>query len=176
MSGDAPLSDKTVLMLVEDTYEDLELHYPRLRLIEAGARVLVAGPEAGRTYRGKHGLLQTAEVEVAGQDPADFDALVIPGGFAPDRLRRDDDVLRLTRGIHEAGKVVAHICHAGWVPISAGIVEGYRVTSTPAIRDDLTNAGATWVDAPVVVDRNQITSRRPPDLPDFLREIIAALR
>ena len=104
-----------------------------------------------------------------------FDGLVIPGGFAPDMLRRSAKVLELTRQIHEQGKLVAHICHAGWIPISAKIVQGFRCTSTPAIKDDLINAGAIWVDMPVVVDRNQVTSRRPDDLPDFCREIINVL-
>jgi len=103
---------------------------------------------------------------------ASLDALVVPGGFMPDQLRRDDDVKRITSAMHAAGKPVAHICHGGWIPISAGIVKGYTVTSTPGIRDDLVNAGATWVDQEVVVDRNQITSRRPDDLPAFCRALV----
>jgi protease I len=168
----AELNGKKILMFVEDIYEDLELLYPQLRLIEAGAEVVVAGPEAGKTYHGKHGYPIKSDAAIDDMNAADFDALVIPGGFAPDKLRRDEKVKSLTREIHEAGKLVAHICHAGWIPISAGIVDGFKMTSTPGIKDDLVNAGATWVDEPVVVDRNQITSRRPSDLPDYCRAII----
>ncbi len=110
---------------------------------------------------------------IADQQSRDFDLLVIAGGFAPDKLRRDPKVLELTREMHEAGKIVAHICHGGWIPISAGIVKGFTCTSTPGIKDDLVNAGATWVDKEVVVDRNQISARKPDDLPAFCRAIIA---
>ena len=167
------LNPVRVLMFVEDVYEDLELWYPKLRLIEAGARVTVAGPEAGRVYQGKHGYPCRSDARIQDLSDAGFDALVIPGGFAPDKLRRDPKVLDLTRRIHESGKLVAHICHAGWIPISAGIVRGYRCTSTPGIKDDLANAGAIWVDEPVVVDRNMVTSRKPDDLPYFCQAIIA---
>ena len=169
------LDGKRILMFVEDIYEDLELLYPRLRMIEEGAEVVVAGPEAGKTYRGKHGYPIPADAAITDMNEPEFDALVIPGGFAPDKLRRDPKVLDLTRAFHEKGKMVAHICHAGWVPISAGIVKGFRCTSTPGIKDDLINAGAEWVDEPVVIDRNQVTSRRPPDLPQFCRGIIEVM-
>src|SRR6185436_13322934 len=122
---------------------------------------------------GKHGYPCRSDARIADLSERSFDALVIPGGFAPDKLRRDRKVLELTRQFHESGKLVAHICHAGWIPISAGIMRGYRCTSTPGIKDDLINAGATWVDEPVVVDRHMVTSRRPDDLPDFCRAIIA---
>lgn len=102
-----------------------------------------------------------------------YDLLVIAGGFAPDKLRRDPNVLELAREMHEAGKIVAHICHGGWIPISARIMKGFTCTSTPGIKDDLVNAGATWVDKEVVVDRNQISARKPDDLPAFCRAIIA---
>jgi protease I len=165
-----------VLMFVDDVYEDLELWYPKLRLIEAGASVTVAGPEAGRTYAGKHGYPCRSDARIADMSERDFDGLVIPGGFAPDKLRRDRKVLELTRQFHDSGKLVAHICHAGWIPISAGIMRGYRCTSTPGIKDDLMNAGATWVDEPVVVDRHMVSSRRPDDLPYFCREVIRLLQ
>ena len=168
----ADLSNQNVLMFVDEVYEDLELWYPKLRLIEAGASVVVAGPSAGEKYAGKHGYPCVSEAAIADMHAGDYTALVIPGGFSPDKLRRDPKVLELTREIHEAGKPVAHICHAGWIPISAGIVRGYRMTSTPGIKDDLINAGAEWVDEPVVVDRNQVTSRRPDDLPDFCRALV----
>ena len=138
-----PLEGKHFLMFVEDVYEDLELWYPKLRLLEAGARVTVAGPEAGRLYHGKHGYPCRGDAALDALSPGEFDGLVIPGGFAPDRLRRMRSVLSLTRSIHESGKLIAHICHAGWIPISAGIMRGYRCTSTPGIRDDLINAGAS---------------------------------
>jgi protease I len=170
------LKGKHILMFVDHVYEDLELWYPKLRMLEEGAGVTVAGPEAGRTYTGKHGYPCAADAPIDMMEADDFDALVIPGGFAPDKLRRNPKVLELTRRFHEAIKPVAHICHGGWIPISAGIVKGYRCTSTPGIRDDLVNAGATWVDEPVVIDRNQISSRRPDDLPDFCMAIIEVIR
>lgn len=168
----ARLKDKHFLIFVEKDYEDLELWYPKLRLLEEGAGVTVAGPRAGEVYIGKNGYPCRADAAIDLMEESDFDGLVIPGGWAPDRLRRDKKVLELTRAFQAHGKLVAHICHAGWVPISAGIVKGYRCTSTPALKDDLNNAGATWVDEPVVIDRNQVTSRRPDDLPAFCRAII----
>ncbi len=167
-----PLIDKHILMFVDDVYEDLELWYPKLRLIEAGANVVVAGPQADVKYAGKHGYPCVSDAAIDKINASDFNGLVIPGGFAPDKLRRDAKVLELTQQIHDAGKLVAHICHAGWIPISARIVDGFRMTSTPGIKDDLMNAGADWVNEPVVVDRNQITSRRPDDLPAFCQAII----
>lgn len=166
------LTGKKVLMLVDHIYEDMELMYPKYRLIEAGAQVVVAGPKAGEKYLGKHGYPCVSDVSIAEVSDRDFTALVIPGGFAPDQLRRDEKVKALTKAFHDSGKLVAHICHAGWIPISAGIVKGIRMTSTPGIKDDLINAGAIWEDASVVVDKNHITSRRPDDLPVFCRAII----
>ena len=166
------LQGKSVLMFVDDVYEDLELWYPKLRLIEEGAHVVVAGPEQDKVYAGKNGYPCKSDAEIAEMNSDDFDALVIPGGFAPDKLRRDRKVLELTREFHEAEKPLAHICHAGWIPISACVMKGFKCTSTPGIKDDLLNAGAEWVDEEVVVDRHQISSRRPDDLPAFCREII----
>jgi protease I len=170
------LRGRRLLMFVEELYEDLELWYPKLRMIEAGAGIVVAAPEAGRIYRGKNGYPCRADVALADVQAEEYAGLIIPGGFAPDKLRRDETVLRLTREIHDAGKLVAHICHAGWIPISAGIMRGYRCTSTPGIKDDLVNAGATWVDEPLVVDRMMVSSRRPDDLPDFCRGILRLLK
>lgn len=167
------LNGQRVLMFIENVYEDLELLYPKYRLQEEGATVVVAGPEAGTVYTGKNGYPCVSDAAIADMNAEDFDILVIAGGFAPDKLRRDPKVKELTRAMHEAGKPVAHICHGGWIPISAGIMRGYTCTSTPGIKDDLVNAGATWVDEPVVVDRNQISSRKPDDLPDFCKAIIA---
>ena len=166
------LKGRKILMFVEDIYEDMELMYPKYRLIEAGAEVVVAGPQAGHVYKGKHGYPCKSDAAIADIREEDFIALVIPGGFAPDQLRRDAKVKSLTRAFHEKGKLVAHICHAGWIPISAGVMKGIKCTSSPGIKDDLTNAGAIWVDEAVVVDKNHITSRKPDDLPVFCREII----
>jgi protease I len=168
------LTGKRVLFFAAPLYEDLELWYPKIRLEEEGAATVVAGL-GEQTYQGKRGYPVQPDTDVDNVIPRAFDALVIPGGYAPDILRRNERVLELTREIFEAGKPVAFICHAGWVPISAGIVRGKRGTSVRAIRDDLVNAGMLWEDSPVVVDGNMITSRTPADLGPFCRAIIAAL-
>jgi protease I len=165
------LQGKTILFFAGPQYEDLELWYPKIRLEEEGARTVVAGT-GEKTYQGKRGYPLTVDTSVDQIEAADFDGLVIPGGYAPDIMRRSQKLLQLTREIYQAGKPVAFICHAGWVPISAGIVEGRRVTSVPAIADDLRNAGAEWEDSEVVVDGNLVSSRRPPDLPAFMRALI----
>jgi protease I len=175
MPTDHPLTGRRFLMFVDDVYEDLELWYPKLRLIEAGAEVVVAGPQRGRQYSGKHGYPCVADAAIAEQSADGFHGLVIPGGFAPDKLRRDRQVLALVQATAAAGKLVAAICHGGWIPISAGVYRGVRVTGSPGIRDDLVNAGAVWEDAPVVVDRHFISSRKPDDLPDFCRAIVQFL-
>lgn len=159
-------------MFVDDIYEDLELWYPKLRLVEAGAEVIVAGPQAGAHYAGKHGYPCTSDVAIGDVRAGDFDGVVIPGGFAPDKLRRDPRVLDLVRELAAGGKLVAAICHAGWIPISAGVYRGVRVTGSLGIKDDLINAGAAWEDAAVVADRHFISSRKPDDLPDFCRAIL----
>ncbi len=166
------LNGKKILMFVDDVYEDLELWYPKLRLIEEGCEVIVAGPEKGKLYSGKNGYPCKSDAAIDEISDKNFDALVIPGGFAPDKLRRDKKVLELTSDIFNSGKLVAHICHAGWILISANIVRGFKCTSTPGIKDDLINAGAEWFDEPVIIDRNMISSRRPDDLPDFCSAII----
>jgi protease I len=171
-----PLAGKRVLVFVDDVYEDLELWYPKLRLQEAGATVIVAGPEAGRTYAGKHGYPCRSDWAIADMHSRDFHGLVIPGGFAPDKLRRDEKVKSLTREFAQAGKLVAAICHGGWIAISAGVYKGVRVTGSLGIKDDLVNAGAIWVDAPVVVDRHFVSSRKPDDLPDFAEGMIEVLK
>jgi len=169
-----PLTHSTVLFFAGPLYEDLELWYPKLRLEEEGARTVVAGT-GERTYQGKRGYPLTVDTSVDQVKSEDFDGLVIPGGYAPDIMRRSQRLLQLTREIYQAGKPVAFICHAGWVPISAGIVKGKRGTSVGAIRDDLVNAGMIWEDSPVVVDGNLISSRTPADLGVFMRALIAAL-
>lgn len=169
------LQGKRVLMFVGDDYEDMELQYPKYRLLEAGAQVVVAGLDEGVTYKGKYGYPQVSQKKIADLSASDFDGLVIPGGWMPDKLRRYDEVKQITRQIHEAGKCVASICHGPWIDISAGIVKGATYTSTPGLTDDLVNAGATWVDQPVVIDGNHVTSRRPDDLPDFCRGILEVM-
>ena len=164
---------KRILAFVDDYFEDLELWYPVLRCREAGFAVDIAGREKGRVYTGKHGVPATAEVSFEKLSAADYDGLLVPGGWAPDKLRRYEAVLELTRKIFEAGKPVGHICHAGWVLASAEIVDGFTVTSTPGIKDDLIHAGAKWVDEPAVTDRNIVSARRPPDLPDYMRAYLA---
>jgi len=169
------LTGRRVLILAANYYEELELWYPKIRLEEEGASTVVAGV-GEKTYHGKRGAYPvTVDAHVDQLDGKDFAGLVIPGGYAPDILRRHPRVLALTREIFEAGKPVAFICHAGWVPISAGILNGRRGTSVGAIRDDLVNAGMRWEDAPVVVDGNLISSRTPADLGHFMRALIAAL-
>ncbi|MDR0649588.1 MAG: type 1 glutamine amidotransferase [Synergistaceae bacterium] len=163
------------LIFVDDLYEDLELWYPKLRLIEAGAAVTVAGPKAGTLYSGKHSYPCVSDAAIDDVTEGDFTGLVIPGGFAPDKLRRMESVKALTSAFMSAGKLVAHICHGGWIPASAGVCKGFRMTSTVGIKDDLVNAGAIWIDEPVVVDRNMISSRRPDDAPYFMKGIFEFL-
>jgi deglycase len=169
------LSGKTVLFFAGPLYEDLELWYPKIRLEEEGARTVVAGT-GEKTYQGKRGYPLTVDTNVDDITADRFDGLVIPGGYAPDIMRRSKKLLQLTRQIYEAGKPVAFICHAGWVPISAAIVRGKRGTSVGAIKDDLVNAGLIWEDSPVVVDGNLISSRTPADLGAFCQAIIAGLK
>jgi protease I len=168
------LQGKTILFFAGPLYEDLELWYPKIRLEEEGARTVVAGT-GEKTYQGKRGYPLTVDTSVDEITSDRFNGLVIPGGYAPDIMRRSQKLLQLTREIYDAGKPVAFICHAGWVPISAGIVRGKRGTSVGAIKDDLVNAGLIWEDSPVVVDGNLISSRTPADLPVFCKAIIAAL-
>ncbi len=163
-----------VLFLTGTDYEDLELWYPLYRLQEAGAETLVLG-ESLETFRGKHGYPSRAEALVDSVDPEEWTALVLPGGFMPDRLRRNPVVLDLVRHFDRRAKVLGMICHAGWIPASAGILRGRVVTSTPGIRDDLVHAGAIWKDEPVVRDGNLVSARRPPDLPAFGAALVEAL-
>ena len=168
------LAGKTILFFAANWYEDLELWYPKIRLEEEGATTVVAGLGED-SYQGKRGYPLTPDTDVERVSADAMDGLVIPGGYAPDLLRRSRRVLDLTKAIFDAGKPVAFICHAGWVPISAGIVKGKRGTSVGAIRDDLVNAGMRWEDSPVVVDGNLISSRTPADLPQFCKALIRAL-
>lgn len=166
---------KTLLTFVDDLYEDLELWYPKLRVAEAGYAMRVAGPEI-RTYAGKHGYPAASDMLIKDARSQDFCGLLVPGGFMPDKLRRDPKVLSLTREFFEQGKLVAFICHGGWIPISAKILKGKRVTGSLGIKDDLENAGGIWVNEPVVVDNNLISSRTPKDLAPFGKAMVEFLR
>ena len=157
---------KNVLAFVDDVYEDLELWYPKLRLEAAGYGMVLAGPEL-RVYAGKHGYPARADALLKEVSSVDYCGLLIPGGFMPDKLRREAKVKQLTVEFFEAGKMVAFICHGGWIPISARILKGKRVTGSLGIKDDLENAGGLWVDEAVVVDGNLISSRTPRDLAAF---------
>jgi len=168
------LRGKRLIALVEADYEDLELWYPVIRLREEGAEVVVAGL-GEQEYRGKHGLPATPDAHVDDLDMADFDGILVVGGWAPDKLRRSEKVLELVRDADAADKTLGVICHGGWVPASAGILKGRTMTCTVGIRDDVVNAGATYVDEPVVVDGNLVTARRPPDLPEYGAALVNAL-
>lgn len=169
------LQGKKIAVLAEDLYEDLELWYPVLRLREAGAAVRIVGP-AKETYTSKHGYPAQADLAASEAKVKDFDAVVIPGGYAPDRMRRHRAMVDLVRGAVGQGKIVAAICHGGWMLVSAGVLKGRRVTGYIAIHDDLVNAGGEYLDEEVVRDDCLITSRTPDDLPAFCRSIIEALR
>jgi protease I len=163
------------VVYAENIYENLELQYPRLRLIEAGYDVCVVAPKKGETYTSKEGYPVKSDAEFSEINAKDVKVLVVPGGFAPDKLRRYPAGNELVAAAWNAGAVIAFICHAGWVPISAKIVKGKRVTSVPAIKDDLINAGAEWVDEPCVVDGKMITAQAPKDLPAMMKAVMHAL-
>lgn len=165
----------SVAILVENDYQDMEVWVPLYRLREEGYRTVVVGPSA-QEYASKHGYPIRAEIAASQATGKDFLGVVVPGGWAPDRLRQDPAVLQLVREIHAKQGVVAAICHAGWVLASAGIARGRRLTCYQAIRDDMVHAGAEVLDQEVVRDGNLITARKPDDLPAFCREIVKALR
>ena len=169
------LTGKHIAYLVEEGFEDLEFWVPVMRLLEEGARLTIVGSGKGKTYRGKNCLEAKADVAAGEVSPDDFDGLVVPGGWAPDKLRRYPEVLSLVRGVYQQEKIVAAICHAGWVLISAGIVRGHKATGSVGIKDDLVNAGAEWVDAPAFRDGNLVWGRVVADIPDFCRELVQAL-
>jgi len=169
------LKEKKVVLLAENLYQELELWVPYYRLKEEGAEVVVVGTGSSRTYTSKLGYPVDVNKEAKEIDMSKYDGVVIPGGYAPDLMRRYPEMVRIVREAHQKGKVVAAICHAGWMLASAGIVKGKKVTGFMSIKDDLVNAGATYLDEEVVTDGNLITSRKPDDLPAFCREIIAAL-
>lgn len=169
------LKGKRVAVLAENMYQELELWYPLLRLREAGVEVVAVGTGRAKTYKGKYGYPIDEDCAASEISAAELDGIVIPGGYAPDILRRYAPVLKLVKDCYEQGKVVAAICHAGWVLVSAGACKGRKATCFSAIKDDLINAGAEYVDEEVVRDGNLITSRKPDDLPAFCRTILEAL-
>lgn len=169
------LENRHIVVLVERSFEDLEFWVPVMRLREEGARVTIASPEAGATYHGKHGLTATSDVAARDVVADEVDAVVVPGGWAPDKLRRDEGVKQLVRTTYEQGKPVGLICHAGLVGISAGIVDGHRATGSTGIKDDLINAGATWVDEAAFQDGNLVWGRVVEDIPAFCRTLVQAV-
>ena len=169
------LDGKRVAILAENMYQEMELWAPYYRLKEEGAEVKVVGAGGAKAYTSKHGYPVNVDVQAEAVSAVEFDAVVVPGGYAPDMMRRHAAMVKLVREAFQQGKVVAAICHAGWVLASAGILKGRKATSFFAIKDDMVNAGATWLDQEVVVDGTLITSRKPDDLPAFCREIVRAL-
>jgi protease I len=168
------LRGKRIAYLLEDGFEDLEFWVPLMRLKEEGAEVVVIAPQVN-AFQGKHGLEAKSDVAAEGMRAEDFDALVVPGGWAPDKLRRSAAILKLVHEIYDQGKIVGAICHAGLVLISAGVVRGHKATGSEGIKDDLINAGAQWVDEPAFRDGNLVWGRVVKDIPDFCRELVAAL-
>ncbi|RIE06534.1 type 1 glutamine amidotransferase domain-containing protein [Candidatus Cryosericum terrychapinii] len=165
---------KKIAVLLDELVHEHEFIYPYFRLKEAGFESVSVATEK-RVYKGKFGVPFTPDMLIADVTPGEFEGVVVPGGYAPDYLRRSRAMLSLVEEMNDNGKLVAMICHAGWVGISAGIVKGRTLTSTSTIRDDMSNAGAIWIDQSVVVDGNLVTSRSPADLPDFMREVLRVL-
>lgn len=165
-----------VLILVADNYEDLELHYPRLRLIEDGFDVTIAGEKKGHLYKSKHGYECKADTSFSEISVNSFKGVVIPGGYAPDTLRKNSDVLKVVQQFNEEKKIIAFICHAGWVPVSAKVIKRIKCTSYATIKDDIINAGGKWVDEACVRDKHFISSRFPDDLPEFCKTLLGALK
>ena len=166
---------KKILIFVADNYEDLEAQYPKYRFLEAGFDVVVVGEKKDNIYKGKYGYPCKADASFDEINVNDFSALIIPGGYAPDKLRRIPKVLEITRQFHDQHKIIGFICHAGWVPISAKVLKGVTCTSFSAIKDDMENAGANWIDDAVVIDKHFVSSRCPDDLPLFCQAIIKLL-
>ena len=169
------LTGKKVIILVEQMFNDQEFWYPFYRLKEAGAQVVVVGSGTAGVYSGKSGTEAAVDASAGEISPSEFDGILIPGGYAPDHMRRHAEMVKLVQDIFNAGKLVAAICHAGWMLASAKILSGRTVTSFYAIKDDLIHAGANWVDQELVEDGNLITSRTPDDLPAFMRAVVAKL-
>lgn len=169
------LKGKKVVILVEDMYNEFELWYPYYRLIEEGADVTIVGPGRSVAYLSKFGIPAISQKAASEISADDFDGIIVPGGYAPDKMRIHPAMVKLVRDAFDQKKVVASICHGGWMLVSAGILKGLKVTSYVAIKDDMVNAGAIWEDSELTQDANVITSRKPDDLPAFCRAIIAAM-
>ena len=170
------LKEKTIGILVGPGYEDLEFWVPYMRMIEEGAVVKVIATSKGSVYHSKSGGLTAKSDAAAGDiDASRLDALLVPGGWAPDKLRRDPDILQLVRDMNTQGKILGFICHAGWVAASAGICKGKRVTGSTGIKDDMENAGAIWVDEPAFREKNLVWGRVVEDIPDYCRAVVSAL-
>jgi protease I len=167
---------KNIIILIEDMFNLFEFWYPFYRLKEEGMGVVVVGPEKGKVYTGKPGTEVQSDLSAAEIRPMDYDGIIIPGGYAPDRMRRYPAMTDIVRKMDGSGKPIAAICHAGWMLVSSGILKGRKTTSFFAIKDDMINAGALWEDAEVVVDRNLITSRTPEDLPAFMKTFLSVLK
>jgi protease I len=176
MEAEMELKGQKVIILVEQMFNDQEFWYPYYRLKEAGAQVVVVGSGNAEEYTGKSGTQTKVDASADQVSASEFEGILIPGGYAPDHMRRYPKMVELVKDLFEARKVVAAICHAGWMLASADILEGRKVTSFFAIKDDLVHAGATWVDQEVVVDGKLITSRKPDDLPAFMKAIIDNLK
>lgn len=168
------LKNKNIAIFIEDFYEDMEFWYPYFRMKEEEAEVVVIGPEI-KSYKGKKGMPATTDRTIQEVDPTDFDALIIPGGYSPDRMRRVPEMVEFVQKMNEQNNVIAAICHAPWMLASANIIEGKKMTSFFSIKDDMVNAGANWIDEEVIKDGNIISSRNPGDLPAFCKAIINSL-
>lgn len=166
------MKHQKVLIFIADEYEDLELQYPKYRLRESGKKVVVAGEKKGAIYHSKHKYPCRADAAFTEIRVQNFNALIIPGGYAPDTLRKIPKVLEITRKFDQQKKMIAFICHAGWVLVSAKVLKGIRCTSCTSIKDDILNAGGKWVDRAAVADQHFISSRSPDDLPDFCSSIL----
>lgn len=164
-----------ILIPVHHIYEDMELQYPKFRLLEAGVKVVIAGPQKDVEYKGKHGYPAKSDISFDEMHSQEFDGIVIPGGYAPDKLRMEHKLLGVIQQLHKKKALIAFICHGGWIPISAKVLKGSKCTSYVAIKDDMENAGVHWEDKSVVVDGHLISSRTPADLPDFLKAILKFL-
>lgn len=165
------LTGKRFAIFIENLFNEYEFIYPYYRLQEAGASVIIAGNMA-KEHKGENGLHVSTEAAFSDLGVSQLDGIVIAGGYGPDKMRTNPDCLALVKALHEEKKLIAFICHAGWVPISAGILKGRRATSVHSIKDDMVNAGCHWADHPVVIDGNLISSRSPKDLPQFASAIV----
>lgn len=172
------LKDKKILVLISPGFEELEFFVPVMRMQEAFAEVVVAGEQAGKSYPGKHGNCMEGKADIGFDevDPGAFDAVIVPGGWAPDKIRRSALVKKIVKEMYDSEKIVGMICHAGLVGISAGIVKGHDATGSEGIKDDLINAGATWRDEPAFRSGNIVWGRVVADIPDFCRELVEALQ